>query len=204
MRKRLPQETLSRLFPYLRALLCLVQEGAASVSSKRLAELCDVKPSMVRKDLSYLGRLGTPGLGYRVEELIAAIRKALNLKRPVQAVLVGVGNIGKALLSYTGFKREGFEIVVAFDRDGRKVGKTINGVPIEDAGKMEESIRSRGIKLGIIAVPVAQAPAVARRMARAGIKGILSFAPCGLFMPEKVAVTCVDLAMEMARLAYHL
>ena len=202
--KQVPDETVGRLLAYLRALLCLHREGAETVSSRRLAELCDVKPSMVRKDFSYFGEFGTPGVGYQVEEMIQQLRKLLNLDKAMRAALVGVGNVGKALLSYPGFVDEGFEIVAAFDTAGDKVGQTFDDLVVEHVDALEQRIEEKGIRLGILAVPVSEAPRVAERMAAAGLKAILSFAPCQLNMPKGVRVRCVDLAMEMARLVYHL
>ena len=204
-RKQLiPDQTAGRLFRYLRALSCLAEEGVRTVSSKQLAEACSLTPSTVRKDLSYFGEFGTRGVGYDVEQLIHVTRRILHLDKPMNAALVGVGNIGRALLAYRGFRKEGFHITLAFDSDPRKIGRTIGGVAVEDAANLEDRIREEGIQLGIVAVDVAAAPAVARRMARAGVKALLSFAPCNLKMPGKVKVVCVDLAMELARLVYHL
>lgn len=200
----IPDETAGRLFAYLRALLCLADKGIETVSSQDLAEACGVKPTMVRKDMSYFGEFGTRGVGYRVGELIEAVRGILNLETPVKAVLVGVGNIGRALLAYPGFREEGFHIVAAFDRDPGTIGQTINDIVVEDVAGVESRIREEGIRLGIVAVEVSDAPEVARRMAEAGVKALLSFAPCDLNMPDNVEVTCVDLAMELARLVYHL
>ena len=199
-----PDETIGRLFVYLRALLCLAEQGVKTVSSARLGDLCAVKSSTTRKDLSYFGGFGKRGVGYDVQGLIKEIRSILNLDKLLKAALVGVGNIGKALLLYPGLKREGFEIALAFDEDKEKVGQKLNGVVIEDIANLERRVKEEGVKLGIVAVPVPAAPGIAERLAKAGVKAILSFAPCPLNMPEDVKVTCVDLATEMARLVYYL
>ena len=205
MPKRLiPDETAGRLFAYLRALLCLAKEGVQAVSSRQLAEACHQKPSTVRKDLSYFGEFGTRGVGYNVSQLIGVTRQILNLGTPVKAALAGVGNIGRALLAYPGFREEGFHIAAAFDKDPDKIGQTMEGVLVEDVANLEERIREEGIRLGIVAVEVSEAPDIARRMTEAGATALLSFAPCNLNMPDTVKVTCVDLAMELARLVYHL
>jgi len=201
---RIADETVGRLFVYLRGLLCLSQEGVGTVSSEALGARCHVKPSAIRKDLSYFGGFGKRGVGYDVEGLIKEIRAILKLGRLTKAALVGVGNVGRALLAYPGFKAEGFEVAVAFDKDARKVGRTANGVVIEDVAHLERRLGEEGIKLAIIAVPVPEAPRTVQRLVDAGVKAILSFAPCPLKMPEGVKLTCVDLAMEMARLVYHL
>lgn len=202
--KAIPDETAGRLFAYLRALLCLAEEGTETASSQKLAKACRLKPSMVRKDFSYFGEFGTRGVGYDVQELIEVIRGILHMDTPMKAALVGAGNIGRALLAYRGFSEEGFHITVAFDKDPDKIGETVNDVVVEDAANLEDRIKEEGIRLGIVAVEVSDAPEVARRMADAGVKALLSFAPCELNMPDTVKVTCVDLAMELARLVYYL
>jgi len=202
--RRIPEETIGRLFLYLRQLLCQQEKGAQIVSSQTLAEACHVKPSIVRKDFSHFGEFGVRGVGYDVDGLIKEIRSILNLDKVMQAALVGAGNIGKALLRFSGFRDEGFEIVMAFDTDARKIGHKIDRVTVEDSARMEERIRAEGIKLAIVAVPVPEAPKVAQRLVDAGVKAILCFAPCPLNMPDDVRVCCVDLATEIARLVYDL
>jgi len=118
----------------------------------------------------------------------------------VRVALVGVGNLGKALLGFPGLEDEGFKIVAAFDTDERKIGRKIEGVTVEDARRMEERIEAEDIRAAIMAVPASEAPAVAHRLAQARVTAILSFAPCELDMPEGIKVYCVDLASEMARL----
>jgi redox-sensing transcriptional repressor len=204
MRPRIPPETVGRLLIYLRLLLCLAEEGVETVSSQGLGDSCEVKPSVVRKDLSYFGGFGKRGVGYDVKGLIGEIRSILNLDRVMDAALVGVGNVGRALLANRRFVSEGFRITAAFDRDPDKIGQQFSGVVVEDVATLERRIQEAGITLAIVAVGVSDAPEIARRLSHAGVKGILSFAPCPLRMPEGVKVRCVDLATEMARLAYYI
>ena len=201
--KSIPNETIGRLFPYFRALVCLAKEGTETVSSSRLAEVCHINPSIIRKDFSYFGELGKRGVGYNVNDLTCTIRDILNLDPAKKVVLVGVGNIGKALLAYSGFESEGFKIVMAFDNNPNRIGRKINKVAIEDITNLEERVKSEGIQLGILAIPESVAPVIAQRLARVGVNAILSFAPCQLAMPNNVKVTCVDLSTEMARLVYY-
>ena len=202
--KHPPDATIGRLLAYLRTLLCLQEEGVGTVSSQRLAQLCHVKSSMVRKDFSYFGEFGTPGVGYSVQGMIQQLRKILNLDKALKAALVGVGNVGRALLLYPGFRDEGLEIVAAFDNDPEKVGQRVNDIVVEHVDHLQQRVKEKGIRLGILAAPVSEAVQVAEQMGQAGLKAILSFAPCQLNMPKGVRVHCVDLAMEMARLVYHL
>ncbi len=201
--KSIPNETIGRLFPYFRAFVCLAKEGTEIVSSSRLAEVCNINPAIIRKDFSYFGELGTRGVGYNVKDLTQKIREILNLDPPKKVALVGVGNIGKALLAFSGFESEGFKIVMAFDDNPKKIGRKIKKITIEDMANLEARVKSEGIQLAILAIPESVAPIIARRLAKAGVNAILSFAPCQLAMPDNIKVTCVDLSTEMARLVYY-
>ena len=201
--KSIPNETIGRLFPYLRAFVCLAKERTEIVSSSRLAEVCNINPAIIRKDFSYFGELGTRGVGYNVKDLTLKIREILNLDPAKKVALVGVGNIGKALLSYSGFESEGFKIVMAFDDNPKKIGRKIKKITIEDMANLEARVKSEGIQLAILAVPESVAPVIARCLAKVGVNAILSFAPCQLAMPDNIKVTCVDLSTEMARLVYY-
>jgi len=201
--KSVPSETTDRLFFYLRPLMCLVNEGTETVLSRELARICRVKPSVVRKDLSYLGSVGTRGVGYNVKSLIESIRSMLRFDQDIRVAVVGVGNIGRAVLEQSRFELEGFRIVMAFDSDPEVVGRRVGKVVVEDSAGLEERIEAEGIRLAILAVPESAAPKVARTLGNAGVKCILSFAPCELAMPSNVKVTCIDLSVTMARLVYH-
>ena len=200
MANSIPEETSGRLFLYLRQLRYLQKKGTDIVSSQGLAEACHVKSPTVRKDLSYFGEFGVRGVGYEVDGLINEIRSILSLDQTVRVALVGVGNLGKALLGFPGLEDEGFKIVAAFDADEHKIGQKINGVTVEDASRMAERIEAEDIRVAIMAVPASEAPAVAQQLAEASVNAVLSFAPCELDMPEGIRVFCVDLASEMARL----
>jgi len=182
--------------------MCLIKEGTETVSSYRLAEVCHIKPSIIRKDLSYFGELGKRGVGYNVNDLVGHIRRILGLVPPKRVALVGVGNIGKAVLSYPNFESEGFKIVIAFDNKADTIGNTINHIQIEDIANLEDKIKSEKIQLAILTVPEEVAPVIARRLVKAGVGAVLSFAPCQLAMPNDIKVTCIDLSTEMARLVY--
>lgn len=200
--RNIPHETIGRLFPYLRVLMCLKKEGEKVASSYRLSELCRINPAIIRKDLSYFGDFGTRGVGYDVDNLINEIRGILNLNTARKVALVGVGNIGRALLSYRNFEFEGFRIVMAFDNNEDKIGGKVNNIIIEDMENLEDRIREENIKLVILAVTEEAAPDIAQRLSNAGIDSILSFAPCQLNKPDNINVSCVDLSTEMARLVY--
>lgn len=201
--KAIPKETIGRLFTYFRALVCLSREGNKTVSSYKLAEICQLNPSIIRKDFSYFGELGKRGVGYNVESLLLMIRSELKLDPAIKIAVVGIGNIGKALLAYSGFKPDGFRIVAAFDSHPKKIGKKVGGLTVENASKLEKRVKTLGIQMGILAVPESAAPQVVLSLAKGGVKAILSFAPCQLTTPKDMNVICVDLSMEMARLLYY-
>jgi len=200
---KIPDETVRRLPVYLRGAIYLSQQGLESVSSRHLADLLGVKPWQIRKDFSYFGDFGTPGVGYDVASLIKHINKILRLDAGQKAVLVGVGNLGAALLAFPGFGMYGFEIAAAFDVDKRKVGRRRSGVVIEDIARLS-NVRRRGIYLGIIAVPEKATQAVAEALVGAGIKGILNFSPRYIAVPKRVKVITIDIAMDLARLPYYM
>jgi redox-sensing transcriptional repressor len=180
-----------------------MREGKDTTSSSELADVCHVNASVVRKDLSYFGRLGTRGVGYKVEDLVRNIRRALRFDDSTGVAVVGIGNIGTALLEHSTFELEGFQIIAAFDSDPDKIGRTVGSIIVEDMADVEKRVKEERIELAILAVPEPSAAEVARRLGDAGVKSILSFAPCELTMPDNVNVTCVDLSVAMARLVYH-
>ncbi|MHC4387929.1 MAG: redox-sensing transcriptional repressor Rex [Planctomycetota bacterium] len=201
--RRIPDETVRRLPIYLRGLLFLADQGRQSVSSKDLADFLGVNSWQIRKDFSYFGDFGTRGVGYKIESLSKQIRKILKLDVVRRAALVGVGNLGRAVLAYPGFETYGFNIVAAFDSDPRKIGKKINSTTIEDASKLA-TLRKRKVELGIIAVPADAAQKTADALVKAGAKGILNFSPCYITVPKKVKVISIDIAMDLARLPYYM
>ena len=200
---RIPDETVRRLPMYLRELLLLTGQGCQSVSSRKLADSLHINPPQIRKDLSYFGDFGTPGVGYETKKLLEKVREILKLDFTHKVALVGLGNIGTALLKYAGFDDYGLEIVAVFDSDKRKTGRVVKNVKVQDFSKIK-LLKNRDIKLGIIAVPAGAAQKTADELVKAGIKGILNFAPHYLDVPKKVKVITIDIAMDLARLPYYL
>ncbi|OHB59790.1 MAG: redox-sensing transcriptional repressor Rex [Planctomycetes bacterium RBG_13_44_8b] len=200
---RIPAETIRRLPIYLRALLLSSGQGQKRISSQELAELLGIYPWQIRKDFSFFGGLGKRGVGYDIGKLVKDIKKILRLDTIRKAALVGVGNLGSAILAYPGFKIYGFDIAVAFDCDPKKIGREIKGVQIEDITNLS-TLRMRKIDLGIIAVPRDVAQQTANAMVKAGVKGILNFSPCYITVPEKIKVITIDIAMDLARLPYYM
>ncbi len=200
--RRIPNETIRRLPVYLRGVIHLSREGIENVSSNELAGLLGINPWQIRKDFSYFGDFGTPGVGYDIGGLIKQINRILHLDIGHKAALVGVGNLGSALLAFPGFRMYGFEVAAAFDVDKRKIGRKKTGVLIEDVADLHHLDR-RGISLGIIAVPASASQDIADALVEAGIKGILNFSPRYITVPKKVKVITIDIAMDLARLPYY-
>jgi len=201
--RKIPDETVRRLPVYLRGALHLSGRGIESTSSKELAELLGVEPWQIRKDFSYFGDFGTPGVGYNLTNLIKHVNKILRLDTGHKAALVGVGNLGSALLAFPGFGTYGFEIVAAFDNDRRKIGRRRAGLLIEDVALLD-SLRVRAVHLGIVTVPESASQDVAEALVQAGVKGLLNFSPRHIAVPRGVKVITIDIAMDLARLPYYI
>ena len=198
----IPKAVVGRLSLYLRELQHLVDDGSATTSSSQLGRKLGFTDAQVRKDLAFFGHFGYPGIGYRCDELINAIRGILGTDRQWPIAMVGAGNLGRALLGYRGFKRQGFHIVAAFDEDPTKVGSLIEGVEVYHIDRLPEISRQHGVRLGLIAVPATAAQDVADRLVKAGIEGILNFAPATIRLPANVSDVGVDLAIELEQLSF--
>jgi redox-sensing transcriptional repressor len=173
-----------------------------TVSSSQLGEALGITDAQVRKDLAYLGNLGQPGIGYPAQELIAALRQRLGIDRPWATVIVGIGNLARALLRHRGFEQQGFRFVALFDADPKKVGQAVDGLEIYGMVQMAEVVSRLGAELGVVAVPAEAAQGVANALVAAGIRGILNFAPTVLRLPPEVSLVAVDLAVQMEQLAF--
>jgi len=196
---RLPRAAAQRLSLYLRALTGWSGEAGA-VSSVQIAQACAGSDAQVRRDLAALGNLGQRGIGYDAHELAAAIRAALGIDRTWRAVLVGVGNLARALVRYRGFRGHGFEIVALFDNDPAKIGQVFERITIAPIDRLGESIPQLRAELAILTVPADTAQAVADVLADAGIAGVLNFAPVLLKLPPRVQLVNVDLAIQLEQL----
>jgi redox-sensing transcriptional repressor len=197
-----PKAVVSRLSLYLRELQHLLRDGHETTSSTQLGKLLGFTDAQVRKDLAYFGQFGYPGIGYRCDELVAAIKRILGTNRPWPIALIGIGNLGRALLGYRGFGEQGFRLVAAFDIDPNIVGATIEGVPVYALDTLAEIVRDKGIRLAIIAVPAVAAQTVAEQAVQAGVEGVLNFAPVTISLPKTVSTVGVDLAIELEQLSF--
>jgi redox-sensing transcriptional repressor len=201
-RPAIPRKTIYRLSIYLRCLARLRENGIGTVSSEALAKVAGVKSTQLRKDLACFGTFGTRGLGYDVAALSQKIAEELGTSRLQPVILVGVGHLGLALLSHRGFEQQGFEIVAAFDIDPRRQRDKETKQPIYGMEELAALVKKQNVKMAILTVPAAAAQEVANRLVEAGITGILNFSPIVLFVPEKVMVNNVNLAIELENLSY--
>lgn len=203
LRREIPDATVARLPEYLRTLSALAEDGVSSVSSEELAAAVGVRSSQLRKDLSHLGSYGVRGVGYDVEMLALEISRALGLTVDWPVAIVGMGNLGRALSSYSGFVTKGFRIVALFDDDPAVEGEDVLGVAIRPLGDLPRSHAADPIAIGVIATPAPAAQTVCNALVEAGITSILNFAPAVLTVPAGVDVRRVDLSTELQILAFH-
>jgi redox-sensing transcriptional repressor len=200
--QRLSRASVGRFSLYLRHLEALLREGISKVSSGQLGEALGITDAQVRKDLAWLGSLGHPGVGYITEELIEAIRRLLGVDRTWLAALVGVGNLGRALLRYRGFEQRGFRLVALFDDDPAKVGQVVEGLTVHGTDVIDRVVRETGAELGVLAVPSEAGQPMADALVAAGVRGLLNFAPVMLRVPSEVRLVSVDLTVQLEQLAF--
>jgi redox-sensing transcriptional repressor len=199
-----PRPTVKRLSLYLRELDQLALGQQSTVSSRQLGEALGVTDAQVRKDFAYFGQFGHPGVGYRVDELIDRLRRILGTDRSWNAVVVGAGNIGRAIMSYGRFGRTGFAMVAVFDDDASVVGSSVAGHVVRPVSDLPRVVRDRDVKIGVIAVPAEAAQSVADALIRTGVQGILNFAPVRLDAQDRVSIVSVHLSVALEQLAFQI
>jgi redox-sensing transcriptional repressor len=198
----IPNPAVRRLSLYLRQLEDFKRKDRRTVSSKQLGESLGLTDAQVRKDLAYFGQFGHPGIGYRVEDLIRQVRKILGTDKTWSVLLVGAGNLGRALMAYRGFEKKGFRLTAVFDADQLKIGKKQGSFIVQSLSDLASTIQRQGIRLAIIAVPADHAQAVADQLVSAGIRGILNFAPVQINVPPTIGIGAVDLAVQLEQLSF--
>lgn len=201
--RAIPETTVARLPLYLRALNEMTDHGTSTVSSEGLGQAAGVNSAQVRKDLSYLGSHGTRGVGYAVGDLLDHISGVLGLNRDWRVLLVGVGNLGRALASYRGFRERGFEVAALIDADPGTVGQRVGQHRVQPLEELDDVVQREDVSIAVIAVPAEAAQSVADRLIGAGVSAILNFAPAHLEVPPHITVRKVDLSTELQILAYH-
>ena len=202
--EHIPRATIQRLATYLQVLEAMHKEGVQVISSEPLSRACDVNASQVRKDLAYFGEFGVRGVGYYVSYLLEAIKVCLHANREWRAALVGVGNLGRALLNHREFRRRGFSIVAAFDCDPFKIGETAYGLEVYCTKTLMERVPELNIEIGIITTPPERAQRAASQLVEAGIKGILNYSAARISVPDTVFVEYVDFFHQIYSLTFNI
>lgn len=199
----IPDIVIGRLPLYLRALTRMALEGVRITSSHELGKRLGISSAQIRKDLSHFGEFGKQGTGYQIEYLTEQLRRILKVDREWKVALVGVGDLGRALAHYNGFRDRGFRITMLFDNDPAKVGTMLDGFQIYDVTLLKDLIRQHGITLAMIAVPAEAAQRVADELVAAGVHGLLNYAPINLAVPDGVHVQYIDPVVHLQRMTYY-
>ena len=202
--KRIADSTVRRLSIYLRFLEEFEGRGRSTVSSEELARRGGTTSAQVRKDLSFFGSFGKRGLGYSVAELATSLRDILGLGKEWRVVIIGAGKIGAALAQYRGFRQRGFVIVAAYDTNPDKIGRTLEGIEIRDMTRFEADVETERPEIAVLSIPPDDAQQVLDRIARAGVKAVLNFAPVQLHASGDMTVKTVNMAMELEGLTFAL
>ena len=201
----IPDIVVRRLPLYARELGLLAAEGHEFISSQEMGQRLGVTPAQIRKDLSYFGRFGRRGRGYEVVALRERLRSILGLNgRVKEVVLVGVGQLGRAVLGYGGFRVGGFEVVRVFDSDPGQVGEKVSDHVVSDVASLPEYLENTRVSMAIVAVPAEAAPTVIQTLIDGGVRAILSYAPISMSVPSNVRMRLIDPVMELESMAYYL
>jgi redox-sensing transcriptional repressor len=198
-----PNPAVRRLSLYLRQLEAFKRKDRRTISSRQLGESLNLTDAQVRKDLAYFGQFGHPGIGYRVDDLIGQVKHILGTDRTWNVLLVGAGNLGRALMAYRGFDAKGFKLVAVFDNDPTKAGTRQGDFEVQSLADLVPTVQKLKIQLGIMAVPPDSAQDVADQLVEAGIRGLLNFAPVSIHVPADVALNAVDLAVQLEQLSFQ-
>jgi redox-sensing transcriptional repressor len=202
-RTSIPKPAARRLSLYLRELSSRLEQGEETVSSKALGRTLGLTDAQVRKDLALFGQFGHPGRGYVISDLIDSLRKIMGRDRAWRACVVGAGNIGRALVSYDRFRREGFEMVAVFDGNPALAGSDVGGMKVRPMADLSAVVAAERINLGIVAVPRDAAQQVADALVAAGVRGILNFAPRRIEVREGIGIVSVDFTVALEQLAFQ-
>ena len=203
-RSEVPEVVVARLPQYVRILSLLLEEATEVVSSQQLGEKLQVTPAQIRKDLSYFGRFGKQGRGYSVRHLQDRLRDILGLNSYWNVAVVGVGRLGRAILSYPGFTPDGFNLVAAFDANPEVVGEQVGELIVLSTDNMEEEVSGKNISIGIVAVPAMHAQGVIDRLVECGVRAILNYAPTSPQVQEGIRIRNVDPVLALQSMTYYL
>lgn len=202
---KIPDAAIERLALYTRPLMQLLENSISVISSEKLAELCHVNPAQVRKDLAYFGEFGIRGVGYDAGELLLEIKKILATNKSWTLCIMGVGNLGRAIVANENFRKMGYHFVAAFDIDPDKVGTKLPcGLVVEPVSRLKPQVQKKSIQIGVITTPPEEAQRVADLLMDAGVMGILNFSPTQVKTPKGYVIENVDFTVRFENLAYYL
>ena len=204
LRPEVPDVVVGRLPQYVRTLSQLMAEGVHIANSQQLGDKLQITPAQIRKDLSYFGRFGKQGRGYRVDHLLEELKQILGLNITWNVVVVGVGRLGRAILNYPGFTPDGFRLVAALDDNIAVVGQEVGGLTVQPVSDLPEVVSSCQVSIAIVAVPIEHTQCVVNRVVDCGIKAILNYAPIMPQVPEGVNVRSVDPVLSLQSMTYYL
>ncbi len=199
-----PEVVVQRLPLYVRVLADFEEQDMQVVSSEKLGTRLNMTPAQIRKDLSYFGRFGKQGRGYNVNNLVSTLRNILGLDISWNAAVLGMGRLGRAVVAYPGFEPEGFRVVAAFDNDERLTGSEVGGLRVQAMEEIPSTVKSRNIKIGIVAVPADSAQSVIDALVKAGVRSVLNYAPLSPKVPSSVKVRSVDPVLALQSMTYYL
>jgi len=202
--RNVSESTVKRLSKYLRTLSYLEENGIRTISSEKMAQIEGISSAQVRKDLSFFGSFGKRGLGYNVSMLKKKVEDILGLNRPWNIALIGVGNLGTALIDYNEFRKKDFHIILAFDNDPKKIGKKVKGVEVIDIKNLREEVIKHNISIAIITVPAEAAQKIVDLLDQTGVKAILNFTPRTLNPPDSITIRNEDTSTELEALTYYI
>lgn len=203
-RSEVPEVVISRLPQYVRILNRLLDDGIQVVSSQQLGDKLQVTPAQIRKDLSYFGRFGKQGRGYSVRDLLDRLRQILGINTNWNVAVVGVGRLGRAILSYPGFNPDGFRLVAAFDLDPKIVGEEVGGLTVRNMDELDQVVSKEKISIGIVAVPVEFTQNVVDHLVACGVKAILNYAPIAPQVREGIRIRNIDPVLSLQSMTYYI
>ena len=203
-RTEVPDVVVSRLPQYVRTLTQLMEEGVQIANSQQLGEKLQITPAQIRKDLSYFGRFGKQGRGYRVDHLLEELKQILGLTVTWNVAVVGVGRLGRAILNYPGFTPDGFKLVAALDDNIAVVGQQVGELIVQPVSQLAEVVSQHQVSIAIVAVPIAHTQQVVDRVVACGVKAILNYAPIMPQVPEGVNVRSFDPVLSLQSMTYYL
>ena len=204
IRAEVPDVVVGRLPQYVRTLSQLMSEGVQIANSQQLGEKLQITPAQIRKDLSYFGRFGKQGRGYRVDHLLEELKQILGLNVTWNVAVVGVGRLGRAILNYPGFTPDGFQLVAALDDNPSVVGQEVGGLTVLPVSHLADVVSRQQVSIAIVAVPIAYTQQVVDRVVECGIKAILNYAPIMPQVPEGVNVRSIDPVLSLQSMTYYL